>query len=73
MLGLIPYDKRDRVHAIWDEIEYKIGGWTRGQMVLMLIIGTGSGIAYYFLELRFWLALAIYMGRRNAYHRVPRY
>jgi predicted PurR-regulated permease PerM len=66
VLGLIPYDKRDRVHAIWDEIEYKIGGWTRGQMVLMLIIGTGSGIAYYFLELRFWLALAIWAGLTEA-------
>jgi predicted PurR-regulated permease PerM len=66
VLGLIPYEKRDRVHAIWDEIEYKIGGWTRGQMLLMLIIGVGSGIAYYFLDLRFWLALAIWAGLTEA-------
>ena len=66
VLGLIPFDKRERVHSIWDEIEYKIGGWTRGQMLLMLIIGLGSGVAYYFLDLRFWLALAIWAGLTEA-------
>jgi predicted PurR-regulated permease PerM len=66
LLGLIPYEKRDRVHVIWDEIEYKIGGWTRGQMLLMVIIGVFSGIAYYFLDLRFWLALAIWAGLTEA-------
>lgn len=66
VLGLIPYNKRDRVHAIWDEIEFKIGGWTRGQMVLMLIIGVASGVAYYLLDVRFWLALAIWAGLTEA-------
>ncbi len=66
VLGLIPYTKRDRVHAIWDEIEFKIGGWTRGQMVLMLIIGAASGVAYYLLDVRFWLALAIWAGLTEA-------
>jgi putative heme transporter len=66
VLGQIPYNKRDRVHAIWDEIEFKIGGWTRGQMVLMLIIGLGSGVAYYLLDVRFWLALAIWAGLTEA-------
>lgn len=66
VLGLIPYSKRDRVHAIWDEIEFKIGGWTRGQMFLMLIIGLASGIAYYLLDVRFWLALAIWAGLTEA-------
>jgi len=66
VLGLIPFEKRDRVHAIWDEIEYKIGGWTRGQLLLMLIIGVSSGIAYYLLDLRFWLALAIWAGLTEA-------
>ncbi|HYH12296.1 MAG TPA: AI-2E family transporter, partial [Thermomicrobiales bacterium] len=66
VLGLIPFEKRDRVHAIWDEIEYKIGGWTRGQLLLMLIIGVSSGVAYYLLDLRFWLALAIWAGLTEA-------
>jgi predicted PurR-regulated permease PerM len=62
LLGLVPLDKRDEAHAIWDEIEEKLGGWTRGQAILCLAIGLASGIAYYFLGLQFWLALAIFAG-----------
>ena len=65
-LGLFPFSKRARAHAIWDEIEYKIGGWTRGQLALMFIIGTFSGIAYYFIDIRFWLPLAIWAGLTEA-------
>jgi predicted PurR-regulated permease PerM len=66
ILGLFPFNKRARAHAIWDEIEYKIGGWTRGQLVLMFIIGACSGVAYYFLDIRFWLPLAIWAGLTEA-------
>ena len=47
-------------------IEYRIGGWTRGQLVLMIIIGVASGFAYWFMDLRFWLALAIWAGLTEA-------
>ena len=66
MLGLFPLRHRARAHEIWDEIEYRIGGWTRGQLVLMLTIGAISGIAYYLMDLRFWLALAIWAGITEA-------
>jgi predicted PurR-regulated permease PerM len=66
LLGLFPFNRRTRVHAIWDEIEFKIGGWVRGQLLLMLLIGIGSGFIYYFLDLRFWLALAIWAGLTEA-------
>jgi predicted PurR-regulated permease PerM len=62
LLGLVPLDKRDEAHAIWDEIEEKLGGWTRGEAILCLAIGTASGVAYYLLGLQFWLALAIFAG-----------
>jgi predicted PurR-regulated permease PerM len=62
LLGLVPLDKRDEAHAIWDEIEEKLGGWTRGQAILCLSIGFASGVAYYLLGLQFWLALAIFAG-----------
>ena len=35
-------------------------------MLLMLIIGLGSGVAYYFLDLRFWLAPAVWAGLTEA-------
>jgi len=66
VLGLFPFAKRARAHAIWDEIEYKIGGWTRGQLALMFIIGSCSGVAYFLLDLRFWLPLAIWAGLTEA-------
>jgi predicted PurR-regulated permease PerM len=66
LLGLFPFSRRTRVHAIWDEIEFKIGGWVRGTLLLMLLIGVGSGVIYYFLDLRFWLALAIWAGLTEA-------
>ncbi|MBA2276385.1 MAG: AI-2E family transporter [Chloroflexia bacterium] len=66
MLGLFPFGRRDRAHAIWDEIEYKIGGWTRGQLLLMVIIGVCSGAFYYVIDLRFWLALAIWAALTEA-------
>ncbi|MDQ3655264.1 MAG: AI-2E family transporter, partial [Chloroflexota bacterium] len=66
VLELIPFPKRARAHAIWDEIEYRIGGWTRGQLLLMLIIGLCSGAAYYIIDLRYWLALAIWAGLTEA-------
>lgn len=65
-LGLFPLSRRGRAHAIWDEIEFRIGGWTRGQLLLMVIIGVCSGIAYYVIDLRFWLALAIWAGVTEA-------
>jgi predicted PurR-regulated permease PerM len=62
LLGLFPLRHRARAHEIWDEIEFRIGGWTRGQLLLMTIIGVCSGVAYWLMDLRFWLALAIWAG-----------
>lgn len=62
ILGFFPFSKRTRAHAIWDEIEFRIGGWTRGELTLMVIIGIISGTGYYLLGVQFWLALAILAG-----------
>jgi predicted PurR-regulated permease PerM len=65
-LGLFPLRHRARAHQIWDEIEFRIGGWTRGQLVLMLLVGSLSGVAYWAMDLRFWAALAIWAGITEA-------
>jgi len=62
VLGLVPLDKRDRAHTLWDDIESRIGGWTRGQLTLCLVIGVMSAIAYWIIGLDFWLALGIFAG-----------
>jgi predicted PurR-regulated permease PerM len=62
VLGLVPLDKRDRAHSLWDEVEFRLGGWTRGQLFLCLVIGVLSAIGYYILGLDFWLALGLFAG-----------
>jgi predicted PurR-regulated permease PerM len=62
VLGLVPLHHRDRAHTLWDQIEVRLGGWTRGQLLLMLTIGVLSAIAYYLMDLPFWLPLGIWAG-----------
>lgn len=63
-LGLVPIDRRDQAHRMWDEIEAKAGGWARGQLVLMLVIGVISTVAYspLLFDLQFWVFLGIWAG-----------
>lgn len=61
-LSQFPFAVRPRAHAIWDEVEYRIGGWARGQLMLMIAIGVISGAVYWAIDLRFWLALGIVAG-----------
>lgn len=53
---------RPRVNALWDNAEEKVGGWLRGQLLLMLIIGVLAGLGYYLIDVRFWLLLAVVAG-----------
>jgi predicted PurR-regulated permease PerM len=53
---------RDRINAIWNDVESKVGDWLRGQLLLMLIIGVFAGIGYGLLGVRFWLLLALWAG-----------
>lgn len=62
VLGLFPIQKRDRAHALWDEIESRIGGWTRGQLLLCLVIGLLSTVGYRVIGLEFWLPLGLVAG-----------
>jgi predicted PurR-regulated permease PerM len=62
VLGLFPIVYRDRVHALWDEIESRLGGWTRGQLTLCLFIGVISTVGYWLIGLDFWLALGLFAG-----------
>ena len=63
-LGLLAPRYRARAHGMWNNVEAKLGGWTRGQLVLCLAIGSASAVAYSPLvfDLPFWLALALWAG-----------
>jgi len=53
---------RPRVDRLWTEVETKVGGWMRGQLVLCLIIGTTATISYGIIGLEFWPLLGLWAG-----------
>ncbi|CAN5345714.1 hypothetical protein BH09CHL1_BH09CHL1_11770 [soil metagenome] len=62
LITVFPAQRREAVAEIWESIEFKLGGWTRGQLTLCLIIGGLSTGAYFLMDLPFWLALGIFAG-----------
>ncbi len=62
VLRLFARETRPRVNALWDNVEDKVGGWLRGQMLLMLVIGVLAGVGYAIMDVRFWLLLALVAG-----------
>ncbi len=61
-LGLVPLPRRESAYQIWDEIETRLGGWVRGQLLLSGIIGGASMVGYWALGLDYWLTLGIIAG-----------
>jgi predicted PurR-regulated permease PerM len=62
LLRRVPIGQQDRAADLWGDIERRIGGWARGQLTLMLIIGLVSTLAYLAMGLDYWLALGIWAG-----------
>jgi predicted PurR-regulated permease PerM len=60
--SLFPRGQRQRVGTVWNEVERVLGGWVRGQLVLMLFIGVAAAIGYTVLGLKYALVLAIVAG-----------
>jgi predicted PurR-regulated permease PerM len=59
VIALLPADRGNRVRRVWDDIEVKVGGWVRGQLTLMLIVGLVSAIGYFTIGLKYWPVLAV--------------
>jgi len=54
--------RQPRVERIWQDVENKVGGWMRGQLTLMLIIGVIATVSYGILDIRFWPLLGLWAG-----------
>jgi predicted PurR-regulated permease PerM len=46
LLRNVPPARAKDVNTVWLEVEEKLGGWVRGQLILMLAIGLAAGIGY---------------------------
>ncbi len=51
LLRAVPVHKAREVNEVWLEVEEKLGGWVRGQLILMLAIGLMAGAGYFVIGL----------------------
>ncbi|HEX7949081.1 MAG TPA: AI-2E family transporter [Candidatus Limnocylindrales bacterium] len=45
-LSFLPADRRPGARDAWNDIEVRLGGWVRGQLTLMIVVGFLTGLAY---------------------------
>lgn len=62
VIGQLDLQRQPRIDRIWQDVENKVGGWMRGQLLLCLIIGTIATISYGILDIRFWPLLGLWAG-----------
>ncbi|HEX8966539.1 MAG TPA: AI-2E family transporter [Chloroflexota bacterium] len=62
LLRSVPTARARDVNTVWLEIEEKLGGWVRGQIILMLAIGVMAGLGYVLLGLPNPALLAVAAG-----------
>lgn len=66
VLTLFAPGQRSRVLHLWSDIELQLGAWLRGQLLLMLIIGSAATVTYGVMRLPFWLVLGVIAGLTEA-------
>jgi predicted PurR-regulated permease PerM len=59
VLRLVPTHRAREVNAVWLEVEEKLGGWVRGQLLVMIIMGTMAGVGFSVIGLPNPLLLAL--------------
>lgn len=70
---LLPADRGNRIRHVWDDIELKVGGWVRGQLTLMALVGLISAVGYFVIGVRYWPALALFIALAEAVPMVGPY
>ncbi|HKP53403.1 MAG TPA: AI-2E family transporter [Chloroflexia bacterium] len=65
-ISWFPADRVNRIRRVWDDIEVKVGGWVRGQFILMATVGALSAIGYFAIGLSYWPALALFIALAEA-------
>ncbi len=61
-VNLLPHNYQEKTRRIISEIENKLGSWLRGQLTLMVIIGTADFIGLSLLRIEYALPLALIGG-----------
>ncbi len=61
-----PTRRANRIRRVWDDIEVKVGGWVRGQLTLMALVGALSAVGYFFIGIHYWPVLALFIAVAEA-------
>ena len=64
----MPTHQARNVNTVWMEVEEKLGGWVRGQMILMLAVGSAATVGYMVIGLPNPILLGVLAG---AFEIVP--
>ena len=51
LLRLVPASRARDVNAVWLEVEQKLGGWVRGQILVMLAMAVLAGVGFWVIGL----------------------
>src|SRR4051794_3651158 len=62
VLRLVPPSRARGVNAVWLEVEQKLGGWVRGQMLVMLAMAVITGVGFAIIGLPNPVLLGILAG-----------
>ena len=66
VLAFLPAHRRPGARAVWNDIEARLGGWVRGQLILMGTVAVATTIAYGLLGLEAWVLLGVIAGLAEA-------
>jgi predicted PurR-regulated permease PerM len=59
---LLPTKRRRLVADTWTLIDLKLGAYVRGQLILILLVGTVLSLAFWAIGLPYWLLVGAYAG-----------
>ena len=60
--SLLPRPKRKLVRDTWTLIDAKLGAFVRGQLILILLVGTTLSLLFWAIGLPYWLLVGVFAG-----------
>ncbi len=66
VLTFVPPERRADTRDAWNHVEIRLGGWVRGQAILMATIGIATGAAYLVIGVPSAIALGLFAGLTEA-------
>jgi predicted PurR-regulated permease PerM len=62
VLSLLPRGRRQKASETWRLIDLKLGAFVRGQLILMLLVGTVLSLMFWLIGMPYWLLLGVFAG-----------